>query len=283
MLQYTYNAWGNFVTTYHNDCTSSNPANFNPYRYRGYYYDAELEMYYLQSRYYDPVIGRFISADGIAYLGAGGALLGYNLFAYCGNNPVMGYDPEGTVNWKGFWCGVGITAIGAGIIVATVLTGGTALAVGAGIAAGVAVTGSGALITCGAATEEPIVFDVSGTNDATDVKTGYSFVLDFDSDSLIVDVYQHYGGTTGPTSVTYSAGRVYNYSGPGSYAGPFIDVSASKKFNFFDYGLDYCRTPTLDPNACYAVSGTVGISLPSIQPVTVGMDYYVQIACWEWR
>lgn len=192
----------------------------------------ELGMYYLQSRYYDPVIGRFISAGGIAYLGAGGALLGYNLFAYCGNNPVMGYDPEGTVNWKGFWCGVGITAIGAGIIVATVLTGGTALAVGAGIAAGVAVTGSGALITCGAATEEPIAFDVSGTNDATDVKTGYSFVLDFDSDSLIVDVYQHYGGTTGPTSVTYSAGRVYNYSGPGSYAGPFIDVSASKKFNF---------------------------------------------------
>ena len=62
LISYTYDAWGNFATTYHNDCTSSNPANFNPYRYRSYYYDAETGFYYVSSRYYNPEIGRFIPA-----------------------------------------------------------------------------------------------------------------------------------------------------------------------------------------------------------------------------
>ena len=42
----------------------NNIANVNPYRYRGYYYDIETGLYYLQSRYYDPETGRFINADG---------------------------------------------------------------------------------------------------------------------------------------------------------------------------------------------------------------------------
>ena len=63
LISYKYDAWGNFTTTYHNGCTSSSPASYNHFRYRGYYYDTELGMYYLQSRYYDPVIGRFINAD----------------------------------------------------------------------------------------------------------------------------------------------------------------------------------------------------------------------------
>ena len=58
----------------------------NPFRYRGYYYDADLELYYLNSRYYDSNTGRFISPD--KYISTGQGLLGYNMFAYCGNNPV---------------------------------------------------------------------------------------------------------------------------------------------------------------------------------------------------
>ena len=57
-------------------------------------------MYYLNSRYYNPEIGRFLNADDINYLGADGSLLSYNLFAYCGNNPVMGYDPLGHFNFS---------------------------------------------------------------------------------------------------------------------------------------------------------------------------------------
>ena len=73
--------------------TAANVANYNPFRYRGYYYDTESGFYYLQSRYYDPEICRFINADNYASTGQG--FLGCNMFAYCNNNPVMQADPSG--------------------------------------------------------------------------------------------------------------------------------------------------------------------------------------------
>ena len=95
LISYTYDAWGYFETEYHNGCTASSVANYNPFLYRGYYYDAELQMYYLQSRYYDPIVGRFISSDGLEYLGANSDLVAYNLYAYCSNNPISYTDPTG--------------------------------------------------------------------------------------------------------------------------------------------------------------------------------------------
>ena len=68
-------------------------AEINPLRYRGYCYDADTEFYYLQSRYYDANICRFINADSYASTGQG--ILGYNMFAYCLNNPVMRTDLQG--------------------------------------------------------------------------------------------------------------------------------------------------------------------------------------------
>lgn len=65
----------------------------NPYRYRGYRYDSETGLYYLQSRYYNPEWGRFINADAI--IGQTGELLGHNMFAYCKNNPINLKDPSG--------------------------------------------------------------------------------------------------------------------------------------------------------------------------------------------
>ena len=65
----------------------------NPLRYRGYVYDSETGLYYLQSRYYDPEICRFINADGYASTGQG--LLGGNVFAYCLNNPTYATDRNG--------------------------------------------------------------------------------------------------------------------------------------------------------------------------------------------
>ena len=68
----------------------------NPIRYRGYYYDVETGLYYLQSRYYDAKICRFISPDAVIS-GIGGEILGYNQYAYCFNNPVNCEDESG--NW----------------------------------------------------------------------------------------------------------------------------------------------------------------------------------------
>lgn len=68
-------------------------AAVNPLRYRSYYHDPETGFYYLQSRYYDPEICRFISAD--SYASTGQSYLGYNSFAYCGNDPVNRTDADG--------------------------------------------------------------------------------------------------------------------------------------------------------------------------------------------
>lgn len=96
--KYVYNAWGEHKI-YTADgsilsADSNNIGNLNPIRYRGYYYDEEFALYYLQSRYYDPALGRFISPDSVDYLNPD-SVAGMNLYAYCGNNPVMYYDPTG--------------------------------------------------------------------------------------------------------------------------------------------------------------------------------------------
>ena len=99
---YQYDAWGNCTATPVSSIGANIYAQYNPFRYRGYYYDSELGMYYLQSRYYDPAVGRFINADESDYLGTDNSLIGYNLFAYCDNNPVMNIDPSGTFSWKNY-------------------------------------------------------------------------------------------------------------------------------------------------------------------------------------
>ena len=82
----------------------------NPFRYRGYYYDVETGLYYLQSRYYNPEWGRFLNADG--YVSTGAGMLGYNMFVYANNNPIMFSDPTGEFPWLI----IGIVAVAAVVI-----------------------------------------------------------------------------------------------------------------------------------------------------------------------
>ena len=100
VVRYTYDAWGKLLTT--TGSLASTLGAYNPLRYRGYVYDRELGLYYLQSRYYDPDLCRFLNAD--AYVSTGQGELGNNMFAYCINNPVNGGDPCGTCfhHWQ-FW------------------------------------------------------------------------------------------------------------------------------------------------------------------------------------
>lgn len=74
----------------HNWYSSGNHRGENPFRYRGYYYDDEIELYYLNQRYYNPEWSRFINADTLDTLTATPSdLTDKNLFAYCDNNSVM--------------------------------------------------------------------------------------------------------------------------------------------------------------------------------------------------
>lgn len=98
MVKYTYNAWGEFKKTIFIDGFISQ---YNPFIYKGYFYDSETNWYYLNNRYYDPCMKRFISMDNIIYLNKIG-LNNINLFNYCENNPVSRFDPSGN-SWKSFW------------------------------------------------------------------------------------------------------------------------------------------------------------------------------------
>jgi len=79
---YVYDAWGKVTISY----SKNNIAGYNPFLYRGYYYDSEIGLYYLQSRYYNPAIGRFISAD-VSALSAT-SINGINSYGYANNNPL---------------------------------------------------------------------------------------------------------------------------------------------------------------------------------------------------
>jgi len=94
LCEYVYDAWGN--CTIKNDVSDARIGEVNSFRYRGYYYDSELGLYYLKSRYYDAAIGKFINADEISYLGANCGVLGYNLYSYCCDNPILYCDKAGT-------------------------------------------------------------------------------------------------------------------------------------------------------------------------------------------
>ena len=85
---YVYNGWGEL-----SGGMNTPIGTLNPLRYRGYVYDDETRFYYVSSRYYDPEIGRWINADG--FVSTGQDITGYNMFAYCGNNPVNRKDPTG--------------------------------------------------------------------------------------------------------------------------------------------------------------------------------------------
>ena len=98
VASYTYDAWGNHtVTNYTND----NIGDINPFRYRGYYFDQDINFYYLNSRYYDSQTKRFINADDMCHLGEGSNLSTFNLYVYCYNSPIIFIDPTGTSGLAG--------------------------------------------------------------------------------------------------------------------------------------------------------------------------------------
>ena len=93
LAEYEYDAWGNCTILY----DTNDIADINPLRYRGYYYDTDTNLYYLQSRYYDANIGRFINSDEAKQItnDEDSSILQFGLFIYCENNPIVNMDENG--------------------------------------------------------------------------------------------------------------------------------------------------------------------------------------------
>ncbi len=202
-------------------------------------------MYYLQSRYYDPELGRFISADSIEYLDPE-TLGGLNLYAYCGNNPVMAVDPEGTAWWH--WL------IGALIVVACVaLTCITAGGFGAGIfAIGMAANG----LAFGSAATTIFAFASVATGCAfaasAIVAGGMAINTAFNGGSFAecIDTFMNYGsealGNTIVSGIGGAIGGTIAYSqqiGNPSQNG-FMTVNDRNKQRYH-----FWRSQALDPNS----------------------------------
>jgi len=94
LVGFEYEAYGSGYFISYNAEKAALLAQINPLGYRGYVLDVGTQLYYLQSRYYDPELGRFINAD--VYASTGQDILGHNMFAYCNNNPVIFLDEQGT-------------------------------------------------------------------------------------------------------------------------------------------------------------------------------------------
>lgn len=176
VVKYSYDAWGKLLST--TGSLASTIGALNPFKYKGYYYDQESGMYYCKSRYYVPDWCRWLNADNFNYLEFDN-LNNCNAFAYCENDPVLGYDPNGTWSWTKFWKGVGRIATGVGAIVAGAMV----------IASGVALVPM--LIVATITITAGVLTTVNGTADIVEAATDYNFVRDtiFQCDDKNYNIY----------------------------------------------------------------------------------------------
>ena len=194
VARYSYDAWGK--------CTVTNASGYtvgekNPFRYRGYYYDTETGLYYLNSRYYNPEFGRFINADttdvlSLPYYHP----VQYNLFSYCNNNPVNDSDNDGQLSWLAK-IAIGVAAIAVGVGV-TILTGGAALpALAAGVKAACV---AGAISAGASAVKTAVRSAVSGDSFSTVIQESAKAAADGFADGFMA------GGITAGASQVASGG-----------------------------------------------------------------------------
>ena len=174
IAQYTYDPWGKplSVTDANGNDLSNNAthiANVNPIRYRGYYYDVESGLYYLLSRYYDPVTQRFVNGD--AYASTGTGILGFNMFAYCNNNPVNMADTTGELPFFLVTAAIGAVA---GAIIGGVVAAKSGGNVWAGIGIGAA---AGGLAGAGLGATAGVVLASSATASTAAVVSGAGMVV----------------------------------------------------------------------------------------------------------
>ena len=194
VAKYSYDAWGNCTVT---NATGYAVGDKNPFRYRGYYYDTETGLYYLNSRYYSPEFGRFISADtpDVITVSPDSAFWDKNLFAYCDGNPVTRVDDCGE-----FWHFIAGAAVG-GLIsgISTAISGGSARDI---VISAVGGALSGALSASGVGLVGQILGNAAisaSSNIATQISDYYSGRRQtFNEKELVADTV--WGGVSGVVS-----------------------------------------------------------------------------------
>lgn len=162
VVEYKYDAWGKVLSI--TGTLANTIGQNNPIRYRGYYFDNETGFYHLNSRYYDPETGRFLNADN-AISGTGDSVQGYNLFAYCFNNPINMSDPDG--HWPKWVKTAAKVALGVAIVSAGVAL--TALTFGGSAPLTVVITAAVIGTVGGAATNAAIQYSKKKSWDNFDV------------------------------------------------------------------------------------------------------------------
>ena len=235
VVEYKYDAWGKLLST--TGTLAETLGKRNPFRYRGYVYDEETELYYLGTRYYDSETCRFNQADSVACIGVTDRSFGNNLYLYCENNPVCRYDPNGAFSLGTFFKGVaravtGAIAVAAGTLVC--IAGAPVVTI---VVAAVTITAGVLTVTNGAA---DIQQSVTGDNFVRDSVFGGSQEA-YDCYSSITDTVAAIG--------TYQCG-VYLRSNcvmQGAQPGTESKVRLERGQRLDRYGSEYGRYLT-DPN-----------------------------------
>ncbi|MDC7242808.1 MAG: hypothetical protein PQJ44_02330 [Sphaerochaetaceae bacterium] len=217
VVHYVYDAYGNIVDI-DSESGYSTLAEINPYRYRGYRHDSSTNWYYLNSRYYDPEVGRFINADKVL-----GQLTNYkstNMYSYSSNNPVNYTDEDGD-----FWHLLGGFVVGAAIgatakIVSNIISGEKW---SDGVATAAIVGGVTGLMTAAGAGSLAIGL-VAGIGTATGnqiedcVFKGEEFDLkEYVFDAVVTGVLAGVGSSYGSNKIGASAKQIKNWFKPGSF------------------------------------------------------------------
>lgn len=173
VVEYAYDAWGKPLSK--TGSLASSLGTLNPFRYRSYAYDEETGLYYLQSRYYSPLMCRFISPDYI--LATAGGIPDKSAYAYCQNNPICAIDADG--EWGNWLTGL-MTVVAAAVTVVAVVAAAPAAACAATVSlivAGVSSTTAATLAAVGTAAVATVAISAS-VDAAVTATTGFSPVRD---------------------------------------------------------------------------------------------------------
>lgn len=195
--EYSYDAFGNVTIITDID----DIATINPFRYRGYYYDSDTGLYYLNYRYYDPKLGRFISPDDASYINTNN-VNGLNIYAYCGNDPINLMDPTGH-DWDTFWSGFWKVVTAVTAITLAITTFGAGIPLAMTIVAGVTLTAG-------------VLTGINGVAEIVEAATDYNFVRDgiFNGLGWSDEAYNIYAGVVeGVAAVGSAVLGVYHTTG----------------------------------------------------------------------